>query len=179
MRVALFKGKSLVSYAIRFFTRSEYSHAAFYFDDAAEAAAKKLIDQGRNLAPLVWFIKGSVVEAWQGGVKNSPSLNTLHTPGTRVDLFDYCTPLTQLEEMKLVAELQTQVGLPYDYADILNFLIRRKGDPGKALFCSELVDKDSEIIDHPLFRHTEPWRVPPDWLSRSLALKLTASVVTA
>ena len=41
MRIALYKGKSAVSRAIRWVTRSPYSHAAFVFDaSAAELAAR-------------------------------------------------------------------------------------------------------------------------------------------
>jgi hypothetical protein len=178
VKVALYKGKSAVSLAIRWFTRSEYSHAAFLFDEPAEAAAEKLAARGFNFGPLVWHIKGSVVEAWQGGVKNSPSMSTLHSKGTHVDLFEFAAPLAWPEETQLVQVLKGQVGLPYDYRDILAFLFRKRGKPGRALFCSELVDKDCEEVGRPLFRKTEAWRVPPDWLSRSLALRQCGQAIT-
>jgi hypothetical protein len=56
MRIALYQGKSLISRAIRWQTRSQYSHAAFLLDD------------------------GSLIEAWQPCVREItpfPNLNRL------------------------------------------------------------------------------------------------------
>jgi hypothetical protein len=178
MQIALYKGKSLVSYAIRWVTRSPYSHAAFVFDVAAEAAGERLARAGVDFGKLQWRWEGSVVEAWRGGVKNSPSIGTLHRRGTPVDIFSFSPALRRAEEEHLVEGLVPEIGLPYDYRDVLRFLTRSHGQPGHTRFCSLLVAHLSGQTGRPLFHRTEAWRVPPDWLGRSLGLRFVETRVT-
>ena len=179
MRIALYKGKSAVSRAIRWVTRSPYSHAAFVFDEsAAEQAARIAGGAERPICKLAHHEAGAVVEAWSGGVRNSRSVSTLHARGTAVDLFDFAPALTAAEQAWLLAWLESWIGAPYDYADVLRFLTRWRGSPAGRLFCSELVAQACADIGRPLFRATESWRVPPDWLARTVALRASGSVTT-
>jgi uncharacterized protein YycO len=161
MRIALYQGKSLISRAIRWQTRSPYSHAAFLLDD------------------------GSVIEAWQPVVRwvfpqgKKSALSAQHTPGTKVDLFEFICPLTREEKTKLEYLARRDVGTPYDYRSIVRFLTRDKGDASKRkLFCSEQVFSRCQQIGRPLLDRTEAWRVPPDWIPRSPLLRLSDSIIT-
>ena len=166
MRIALYQGKSLISRLIRWQTRSQYSHAAFLLDD------------------------GSVIEAWVPCCREisptskvqSPKLNCLsrqHTPGTRVDIFNFVCPLTREENQRLEWLARRDVGTPYDYRSILRFLTReRSSEQRHRLFCSEQVFARCEQIGRALLDRTEAWRVPPDWLARSPLLYLEETIVT-
>ena len=178
MHVALYRGISAVSLAIRFITRSRYSHAAFLFDASAVQAAQHMVASGVNLRSLK-INRGAVVEAWSGGVKTSTSLSTLHTPGTVVDIFNYDQPLTPAEEEMLIAWLVSVIGAPYDYRDIICFLTRQRGRPGDTWFCSRLVDEMSRRVGRPFFRETPSWKVPPGWLAMTLALRFSHSIITS
>ncbi len=173
MQIVLFRGVSLFpSRAIRWFTRSPYSHAAFRFDAAAEKVAREL----KNLGRLRLFYEHNIVEAWQGGVKNVYSMSTLHTPRTPVDIFDFYPALSPLEERQLILALAPLVGRPYSYWDIIAFVLRLRGESIKrGLFCSQTVALAAEQAGRPLFLRTKPYEVPPGWIQRSLGLRLRCS----
>ncbi len=177
MEIALYRGKSLVSLLIRWISRGAYSHSAFRLDAHSEQIAYKM--QGRSpFKRLHIFAEGSVVEAWKGGVKNSICLATLHSPGTPVDIFSLKEPLTDEEELTLLAILDSQIGEPYSYLNVLRFITRRPGDEDGSWFCSEQVAQDFMDIRRPLFERTQSWEVPPHWIPRSLALKFDRSITT-
>jgi hypothetical protein len=46
------------------------------------------------------------------------------------------------------------------------------------VFCSELVAQRCADIGQPLFNRTESWRVPPDWIGRSVALDFICTLIT-
>ena len=156
MRIALYQGTSWISRAIRWQTRSLYSHAAFLADD------------------------GSVIEAWQPCVRMVSSLSEQHNPGTVVDIFEFIDPLTDEQDQKLWERALEDRGIPYDYVAILRFISRRPEDDraNEKLFCSEQVFSRCQMVGRQLLARTEPWRVPPDWISRSPLLRLAGSVVT-
>ncbi|MEO8206753.1 MAG: hypothetical protein ABI615_11275 [Chthoniobacterales bacterium] len=115
MRLALYKGTSLLSRAIQWQTRSEYSHAAFLLSD------------------------GSVIEAWQcGGVLHNAHIGTAHEDGTPVDVFTI-KGLTRSMEHDLIGLLTEELGKRYDFAGILGFIDRVKQPVDDKWFCSELV----------------------------------------
>lgn len=179
MRVLNFKGRSLVSWAIKKITRSDYSHSAFLFDESAEAAAISLVKSGVDLGKLTNISQGSLVEAWSGGVKNPSSWNTLHTPGTPIDVFDFDPVLSPIQEKQLILALVPEIGAPYSYYNVFfYFVLRWPGREDGAWFCSELVTYGARRAGRPLFNRTEDFRVPPDWVPRSLALRFRESVVS-
>lgn len=164
MRIALYQGTSFISRAIRWQTRSQYSHAAFLLDD------------------------GSVIEAWQPVVRwiipdNEgdfiSGLSKQHTPGTTVDIFEFECPLAPSENDRLVFFAKQDINTPYDYRGIVRFLTRKRSATSKhRLFCSEQVFLRCAQIGRPLLARTEAWRVPPDWIARSPYLKLTKTIIT-
>lgn len=172
MRVALFQGIGLVSWQIEFITRSQYSHAAWVFDEQAAWAAATLVQAG-HAPKLKYYGVGAVVEAWQGGVKNSPSISTLHTKGTKVDFFEFVPGLSLLEDAHLVEAIAGDIGDPYSYLNVLRFITRRPGIENGSWFCSEEVFQRAFDIGRALFQRTKAWQVPPDWLQRSPGLKFS------
>lgn len=113
MKILAYHGKSWISRAIQWQTRSPYSHVGIELDD------------------------GSVIEAWHvGGVSHSPDYRALHSSGTMVDVFivdkDFDKSLTE-------NFLQKQIGKKYDYSAVLRFISRRDEPADDRWFCSELV----------------------------------------
>ncbi len=134
MKILLFQGKSLISWAIRWQTRSKYSHVAIQLDD------------------------GSVIEAWhKGGVRHVPSISTLHKKGTSVDIYSIQKPF-----VSSAAEtwLLKQVGKKYDYGAVARFISRRNERADDKWFCSELgvtaVDKGGCILLNGIASHLSP-----------------------
>jgi hypothetical protein len=178
VKIALFKGKSFFpSRLIRWITRSDYSHAAFVFDEAAASLAGDMAAAGAIRRMRNW-LPGACIEAWSGGVRCSPSISTLHTDQTPVDLFEFAHPLLEAQERQLILFLDGQIGKGYDYGDIVRFLTRQKGNPKGRWFCSELVAEGCRTVGRPLFRACEAWRVSPAWLAITLELEPCGSVVT-
>lgn len=134
MKVLGYQGKSWVSKAIRFQTRSDYSHVALEMDD------------------------GRVYEAWHiGGVRLLPSFRDGHHPGTPVDVFH---PILHTDENAVRPFLDAQVGKKYDFKSVARFLTRRDAPEDGKWFCSELVMVAFNKLEMPLL-HTPPWSASP------------------
>jgi uncharacterized protein YycO len=179
MRIALYQGKSPVSWAIRFITRSKYSHAAFLFDEESNKAAGRLLDSGHSLRKLHYYNPGAVVEAWDGGVKNSLSISSLHQKGTVVDVFSTVQPLSCWQEEQLVMFCSDIIGWPYSYWNVLKFVTKRSGKMDGSYFCSEAVFEGFQFkAGLPLLRGKQPWEVPPDWLQMPTNLIMKETRIT-
>ena len=151
--IALYRGRSWVSKAIRWQTRSVYSHAAWVMGD------------------------GSVIEAWQSGVRHVANLSVAHTPKTVVDLF--AIP-NMIDHYKNHVEkfLLEQLGKSYDYRGVLRFLSRRQGKNPDRWFCSELVAEACNQQWLPLLRRVDSSAVSPGMISYSPYLLYDATVIT-
>ena len=112
MKILAYKGLSFISKAIRWQTRSPYSHIAVELDD------------------------GSVVEAWHvGGVAHNRSFRAVHTKGTEVDVF----AIARKHDAIVMSDfLLNQVGKKYDFGSIARFMSRRAEPHDEKWFCSEL-----------------------------------------
>jgi len=114
LKILAYQGKSLISKAIRFQTRSKYSHIGTKFKD------------------------GRVVEAWhKNGVQMSPNASTLHTPGTKVDVYRIDG---DIDEAMAERFLYDQIGKKYDFNSVARFMSRRKAIENGKWFCSELAE---------------------------------------
>lgn len=137
-RLLLFRGRGIISWLIRWQTRSCYSHAALMLPD------------------------GSVIEAWQGaGVRR-----TWLRDWTEVDVFDIHEMTTE-QWQAAIAFARCQIGKPYDYRGVLRFLSRRRKALDDRWFCSELVYKSLESAGVRLLRDVEAGEVSPGMLARS------------
>jgi uncharacterized protein YycO len=164
MRIALYQGTSFISRAIRWQTRSIYSHAAFLLDD------------------------GSVIEAWQPVVRHVEpfpgakwdlsALSRQHTPGTKVDILEFKQPLTEDENSALTCLAKYDIGTPYDYVGIERFVTRYGGGTDGHLFCSEQVFDRCAQIGRRLLERCDGWEVPPRDIARSPLLQISHSLIT-
>jgi len=114
MRILAYKGISPISKAIRWQTRSEFSHIAVELDD------------------------GSVVEAWhKGGVQHARNFRENHTAGTRVSAYNIAW---KFNEPAAVEWLLEQTGKKYDFSSVFRFMTRRDAPANDKWFCSELAE---------------------------------------
>lgn len=113
MQVLFFRGKSLISRAIKTFTWGEYSHVGLLTEN------------------------GTLIEAWhKGGVIENPLHLVPHTPGTEIDAFHI---LGDFDPETLLAEMRSEVGKGYDFTGIFGFISRRRSEKPDRWFCSELI----------------------------------------
>lgn len=151
--IALYRGRSWISKAIRWQTRSVYSHAAWLLDD------------------------GSVIEAWQSGVRHVADLSVAHTPRTVIDLYGI-PAMTARHKDKVEKFLISQLGKKYDYRGVFRFLTRRQVTDPTKWFCSELVAEACSREWFPLLRRVKSSSVSPGLLSYSPYLAYAKTVIT-
>ena len=130
-----------MSAAIRWQTRSQYSHAAIQLED------------------------GSIIESWQGDGVRRKYLSDWEG----VDVFDIAGA-PDLNEEEIKEFLLDQLGKGYDYRSVLRFLTKKKGDASKSWFCSELVFEAVKAGGLNLLERVEGWQVSPSVLSFSPCL---------
>ena len=172
IQIAAYQGTSFISRLIRWQTRSVYSHIAVRF-------TKDIwVKRGGGRESLI--NAGAVVEAWNGGVRQVRNLSAAHTPGTRVDLFEFVIPLSETEEQAFAAFLLSQVGKGYDYRAIFRFITRAPINHWNKTkwFCSELAFEACLTAGRDLLARTAAWKVPPAWVPMSPLLKYTGREIT-
>jgi uncharacterized protein YycO len=109
MKILLYKGRGLISWSIRWFTRSRFSHAA------------------------IMLPNGDVIEAWQGAGVRITQLKS------RKNVVSLATDLNPEQAAAVESFLLNEVGSPYDYWNILGFITRRPRRSNRAWHCSEIV----------------------------------------
>lgn len=158
MRIAAYRGKGFISRLIQAQTRSQYSHIAILDDDDG----------------------GSVYESWaNGGVLHNATLSSRHSKGTKIDLFEFVTPLNYLQKLEMRAWMRNQLGKKYDFRSVLRFVTRinKKGAENK-WFCSEYAFLACFQIKIELLCRIEPFKIPPSFIPLSPLLKFSETVVT-
>lgn len=147
MNLLFFRGTDLISAAIRFQTRSHYSHVA--------------IEQSN------W--PGAIVESYPGkGVRRRFVLED-EMKKYDVHRYELCAPLAISQECDMIDFLNDQIGKPYDYLGVLRFITRSK-DPAVGFskwFCSELAAEAFKHIGRPLLNVEESWKISPALLAMS------------
>lgn len=152
MILAFYKGKSIVSKLIRWFTRGDYSHVAVMFND------------------------GFIVEAWHNPskVRTISHLGEGHEVGTVVDLYE----VHLKDEYAARLECVKSLGLKYDFLGVLGFVARwTKGSKSK-LFCSELAMKVCAAGNTPLLERISAYKVSPSALATSPLLVRYGRAIT-
>ena len=177
--VANYRGISGVSRAIELLTYSVYSHTAALFDsDMSVMVDGKTHD----------IAKGSVIEAWSGGVRLAGSLGENHTQRTQVDILELKTPLGELEEHRIAAFLIRSLGKKYAYLNVARFVPMIRAIIPKPLpyrydrthvFCTELVFEAFAAGGRELLERCNFWEVPPRDAARSPLLYLKRTEWTA
>ncbi len=168
-----YRGTSMVSWLIRWQTRSCYSHIALRFTEDL------WVQMGDGREKRIGA--GNVIEAWQtGGVALHGHAGTVHTPGTRVDVFEYAQDLSLTEAQVMAGFLVRQLGKAYDFMGVARFLTREPVDHWRRnkWFCSELAFEMALTGGRPLLARCAAWEVPPRDVPRSTALKLVGQEKT-
>ena len=114
IRFVAFKGISLVSKIIRWWTRSPYSHIAF-------------LDNGH------------LVEVWKhddGFYWSRTPMWGSHTPGTPVEIWEKEVSPIEAERVKIFLNDLAANRSPYDWEGLFGFVLKTPDDKNK-YFCSE------------------------------------------
>jgi uncharacterized protein YycO len=136
--ILLFRGRGFISAAIRWQTRSEYSHAAF-------------------LLPC-----GRVLESWQGAgvrlkwMRDWEGVESFGVHG-----------MTPEQWATAITFARAQIGKKYDYRGVCRFVSRRKVPADDRWFCSELVAHSLQVAGVKLFRNLDSTEVSPGMIARS------------
>lgn len=152
--IGLYRGKSFISKLIRWRTWSKYSHASWILDS------------------------GEVIEAWWGGVRLKPCIDSDHTDRTQIDLFRI--NLTRRQREGVEEFLMAQVGKKYDFRSIAKFVSRRAevaADQDK-WFCSELVFAALASVNRAPLARVPAFKVSPGLLAVSPMLIAAGQMVT-
>jgi uncharacterized protein YycO len=152
--VQMHRGGGLFSRAIRWFTRSRYSHVSVWFWDAHDPHG------------------GTVWEAIEGtGVRVVPAdgYRAARQDG-RIRLYALREPLTAWQQRELHLVFAREEGAKYDWLGVFRFVSRRRHAHNSRWFCSELVAHAFHAIGRPLLERTEAWEVQPGDIPRSPVL---------
>jgi len=120
LKFVAFRGKSWVSKAIRYFTRSkDYSHIAILMEEQ----------------------KGILIEAWtHGGLTQWTDYSSIdkHTPGTKYEIWTLEVPDDVYEHCMNYYKHHAEQKTRYYYAGILGFIFKKSVKQNKnKLFCNE------------------------------------------
>lgn len=142
-RILLYRGTGVVSYLIRWFTRSEYSHAALLYPDG-----------------------DTVIESMQGYGVRKRSIYDLDEP---YDVFRVAN-MTPQQWNYAIAFCAGEIGCGYDYRSVIRFLTRQHAGSPNRWFCSELVFAAIRHAGPWLLERIEDWAVDPGDLRLSSLL---------
>ena len=150
--IALYKGVSALSRAIRWFTTSDYSHAA-------------------------WInLDGSLWESWVHGIRHNPDPWTDHEDITEIDVFNFTpAPLTLTERAAVAGAFGKIDKQPYDYEALLGFILHADLQADARWTCSEALETCLRAAGRTTQTRCWPYQIPPGWIGRSPAL---AKIVT-
>lgn len=141
--VALHSAPGFIGRAIRWQTRSQYSHASLYLPGQGiiEAREGKGVQHLREYAPK---------------------------DGERIELYNI-EGMADADAQFAWEFAQAQIGKAYDWTMVLRFVSRRQESrpSSEKWFCSELVYASLKAASIELLRATDPWEVSPGLLGRS------------
>ncbi len=149
MLVALHRGEGVIARAIRWQTRSVYSHASIVLEGTGS------VIEAREFQGVRWV-------RWDEVVASGESIDLFRVKG-----------LTPEAEAVVLQFLWDQMGKPYDYTMVARFISRRQAareESGK-WFCSELVFAALAKAGVKLLERIEPWEVSPGVLRLSTRLE--------
>ncbi len=143
--IGLHKHNGLAECAIKWQTRSPYSHASV------------IMDAGQYAVEAVW-----------------PRVRLVERPPIDPQADYFKVSLTPEQETRVREFLLKQVGKPYDLTMVCRFVTRQqetRKSQGK-WFCSELIFAAFKTAGVELLARIEPWEVSPGTLSNSPLLVL-------
>jgi hypothetical protein len=105
--------QDLIGWAIRWFTNAEVNHTAIYVGN------------------------GFVVEAMPKGVEKNGLTTYMYNNNAMIWIYDFKNATTE-QRAKIVEEANKRIGMPYDFADLVGFLLGHHHDTTGQTICSEL-----------------------------------------
>jgi uncharacterized protein YycO len=146
--IALVNGTGFISRAIKWQTRSRYSHAAVVVPHKSPRLC--------------------VIEAWhKTGVRRYwPTDEEI-----RKQMHFYHVYVTEEQAKEVYNFLEKQIGKKYDWKSVFRFVTRKRGIEEDTWFCSELVAAALNYAHVYPFARTQPWEVSPGFLARSPLLR--------
>ena len=159
IRIAQYRGVSPISWIIRTFTRSPWSHTlAIHRDDSITES----------------WIRGGVSHVDKGNLLANLSAN--HKDGTVVDLFTIEATTEQAEVFE--AFLLEQVGMPYDLSSVFRFLIHKPASLDGKWFCSELASCGLSKVGIHVQERITPSHISPQLHGISPLMIPAGSIIT-
>lgn len=167
--VVLYRGRGLISSAIRWQTRSPFAHASLLFADRTISSIDQFFSIG-NIAGEIQ-IKSSgheIIESWQGaGVRPTKLSDTAGLRFYRIN-----SSVVDVDFWKRSHEFcSLKINMKYDYRSVFQFVTRSRPAANDAWFCSELVFAALRYAGVDLLARIEPHEVSPGMLALSPYLK--------
>jgi hypothetical protein len=170
--IGCYEGTSLFSRLIKWETRSSISHVSILqvpdcvFDEDRLAIRYNVLHAAMDVCP-VWEAWGSLNPSTCRVFKRS-DIHEGHTPGTHIRLMRL-KPMhaRMIDEDKVVAFLDAQVGKKYDWLGIIRFALRIDRNRADEWFCSELVYEAMERGGVSLLHNVDSYWVSPGDVHRS------------
>ena len=138
VRVAQYRGLSLISKTIKLTTGGPYSHTAIVLEE------------------------DFIVEAWHttNRVRVVRGFDDGHTPSTPVDI--YTVDLTEEEERRFREFVIDQVGKRYDFLGVFGFHLATRLHRRGRWFCSELLGAALAATGNKLYEDLVPSKLSPN-----------------
>jgi len=137
-----FKGISLVSKLIRFWTRGDYSHVGVLINK--DVYIEVWPESKFNAISMKWD-------------KGSPFIK--HKPKTEVTIFELEFK-NKDDYLRMVNWYYSLIGKPYDWLAIIGFVLRFKLKPNNKYFCSE--GAITPLVEYFSWKHINPSIVSPE-----------------
>jgi uncharacterized protein YycO len=156
MKIAFYKGHTIIDKIILFFSRGGYNHVSIVLDD------------------------GRIIEAYpfKGVRVRNDIFESMH-PKTAIDIFEvYTTP----EQDEIIKDfLMNQIGKKYDYHSVFGFVFytteEGRRQSGRWM-CSELVFAAFKQVGINLLERVDAWKVSPTILSFNPNMKFISSATS-
>lgn len=144
--IILYKGNGFLSKAVKFFTKSEYSHVSMVISDT-------------HLIEANWYKKSNIIE--------------FKYDETEMEIYRV-KDLTIEQQIVILQRVYKYIDKYYDYAQIIGHLIESFGlsishhlNSDKKLICSELIDRAYADINIDLVESRKTGDVTPNDIAKS------------
>ncbi len=154
MKIAFYRGTSLLDKLILFFSRGGYSHCSILFDNGSMIESKPFI-----------------------GVQKCDTIFSSLKCDTKVDIFEVNT--NRKQDKIIMDFLKNQIGKGYDYLSAIGFIVYSTNEGRKSYgrwFCSELVFSAFKKAGINLFERVSSWQISPTVLSYNTVMKQIDSI---
>lgn len=167
--VVLYRGRGFISSAIRWQTRSQFSHTSLLFADRTISSIDQFFSVGSVAGKIQIKSSGhEIIESWQGAGVQATKLGgtegirfyRIHSSAVDADFWQRAHEFCSLK-----------INMRYDYRSVFQFVTRSRPAANDAWFCSELVFAALRHAGLDLLARIDPHEVSPGMLALSPYLK--------